>query len=107
VAGFISRTLSRTGGGLGVIVLPNGVADAVKLAMDLAMLAAGALRGRPNRRAPTGPVTARSGPASRRLPSCVFDRLSRSAPACPTAGLAIPSRLAYTGGHRDLLGIVG
>lgn len=47
VPGFISRTLFRPEDGAGVIVLLNGVADADKLAMGLAMLAAGALRGRP------------------------------------------------------------
>jgi CubicO group peptidase (beta-lactamase class C family) len=47
VPGFTSRTLFRPDDGLGVIVLLNGVADAGKLAMQLATLAAGAVRGRP------------------------------------------------------------
>ena len=46
VPGFISRTLFRPEDGVGVIVLLNGVADAGKLAMELAMLAVGALRSR-------------------------------------------------------------
>ena len=47
VPGFISRTLFRPEEGAGAIVLLNGVADADKLATELATLAAGALRGRP------------------------------------------------------------
>jgi len=45
--GFISRTLFRPDDGAGVVVLLNGVADVDKLAMELATLAARALRGRP------------------------------------------------------------
>jgi CubicO group peptidase (beta-lactamase class C family) len=47
VPGFVSRTLFRPEDGAGVIVLLNGVADVDKLATELATLAVGALRDRP------------------------------------------------------------
>ncbi|MEE4276559.1 MAG: serine hydrolase domain-containing protein [Thermoleophilia bacterium] len=56
VPGFVSRTLFRPDDGLGVIVLLNGIADAGKLAMELATLSAGALRGRPEPEPSTPPA---------------------------------------------------
>jgi CubicO group peptidase (beta-lactamase class C family) len=66
VPGFISRTLFRPEDGAGVIVLLNGVADAGKLAMEFAMMVAGALRGRPELE-PAAPPAAPPAEADRLL----------------------------------------
>jgi CubicO group peptidase (beta-lactamase class C family) len=56
VPGFTSRTLFSVKEGVGVIVLLNGVADAGKLAMELAAPAAEASRGRPTPEADMPPA---------------------------------------------------